>query len=158
MSDLIATIKAELGPLPKFVASETSQRVVHKKNGHYLTDCPFCHSGKTLWINENVCNCFRKKCAAENHMDLINFFARLHEVDNRIAIEQLAKRLPGYTQHVDRSPIILEPLATMDLWDLPGWLEQTGREVAGLIEWVADPKNPQLLRAFLPVREVAKNA
>lgn len=156
MSDLIATIKNELGPLPKFIASETNQRVIHKKNGHFLTDCPFCNHAKMLWANDHVCNCFRKKCAAGTHMDIINFYARLYGVDNRTAIEQLARRLPSNITQKEKPPIVMASLATLDLWDLPAWLEATGREVAGMMEWVKDPDNPNLMRAFLPVREVAK--
>lgn len=89
-------------------------------------------------------------------MDIINFYARLYGVDNRTAIEQLARRLPSNITQKEKPPIVMASLATLDLWDLPAWLEATGREVAGMMEWVKDPDNPNLMRAFLPVREVAK--
>jgi hypothetical protein len=157
MIDLIATIKAKLGPLPKFIASELGQVVKHKKNGHFVTDCPFCASRNTLWINDNVCNCFKPHCAARVHMDLINFYARLYEIDNGEAIKLLASKLPpGAISDPQPGPAKFANLANVDLWDLPDWLESRGLEVAGVMEWRPDPAAPGKLKAYLPVREATK--
>ncbi len=76
--------------------------------GWYIGRCPFhqaatFNSGDPLskrkfWIDSRpgrqICGCFVPRCAADNPgqkpMDVINFYARLHNLSNRLAIFELA--------------------------------------------------------------------
>jgi len=90
-------------------------------------------------------------------MDLINFYARLYEIDNGEAIKLLASKLPpGAISDPQPGPAKFANLANVDLWDLPDWLESRGLEVAGVMEWRPDPAAPGKLKAYLPVREATK--
>lgn len=79
--------------------------------GWYVGRCPFHQpvtpgkndpiSKRKFWIDDRpgrgVCSCFVPRCAANNPgrkpMDAINFYARLHNLDNRAAIFELADLL-----------------------------------------------------------------
>jgi hypothetical protein len=82
-----------------------------KPQGWYIGRCPFHQSpvpGKDdppskrkFWIDarsdRQLCSCFVPRCAANNPgrkpMDVINFYARLHNLSNRLAILELADQL-----------------------------------------------------------------
>jgi len=73
--------------------------------GNYMNGwCPFCQNGKGVrgdtrrfWVNvtEGLCNCFHPACAAHKPMDVINFWARVHNVSNDQAIRDLYMMMPG---------------------------------------------------------------
>ena len=60
----------------------------------YLAICPF-HDDRdpSFWINEtkNICNCH--SCKFSKDMDVINFYARLHNISNSQAITELAQMI-----------------------------------------------------------------
>ena len=96
MSTLILQIRERL-PLAPFVA-QYSGGVKQSGRGWFVAvTCPFCTGHKKLWIDgrpgRQVCNCFKPTCAAFRPMDVINFYARLKGLDNRRAIEELAREV-----------------------------------------------------------------
>lgn len=98
-------------PLARLAREEVTNLKATKPDGWYLGYCPFCQGatagtdskGKRrnpselkFWIDtrKGFCSCFRPKCRAQNPggrpMDVINFYARLHNLTNRQAIFELA--------------------------------------------------------------------
>lgn len=69
-------------------------------SGRYFVGwCPFCQPNgpgkfkeqRKLWVDVNlqICNCFKARCRADKPMDVINLYARLHNLDNDAAIAAL---------------------------------------------------------------------
>jgi DNA primase len=93
-------IKAAL-PLAPFVAPYTGGL---KKSGQgwYIGRCPFHQppddppNKRRFWVNpdKGICGCFVPRCqAGRPPMDVINFYARLQNISNGRAVEELAKRI-----------------------------------------------------------------
>ena len=93
----IARIKAAF-PIAPFVAPHTNGL---KKSGRgwFTGHCPFHKSEKrTFWVNpaKGLCGCFVPGCQGDIlPMDVINFYARLHDIDNTEAVRQLVKKARG---------------------------------------------------------------
>lgn len=110
MSTLIEEIKKRI-PLMTMVQDHVLYLKPTKPTGWYIGRCPFHQAAipdkldpgfkRKFWIdarpNRQVCSCFVPDCAANNPghkpMDVINFYARLHNLTNRAAIFELADRL-----------------------------------------------------------------
>jgi hypothetical protein len=105
--DLIKTIKKSI-PLAPFVAQYTGG-LKSSGRGFFVGRCPF-HKSKNpkklkFWVNSNfsVCGCFVPGCPAyANHradptskpLDIINFYALLHDLTLQQSVRALAERLP----------------------------------------------------------------
>jgi DNA primase len=100
MTDLIDQIRAAL-PIAPFVARYTNG-LKPTGLGFFTGRCPF-HQPESdplrkrkLWVNANkgICGCFDPACQRDRPpMDVINFYARLHNITNAEAISELAKEL-----------------------------------------------------------------
>ncbi len=106
MSTLVAEIKKELT-----ILDVAQDHVLNLKptrpQGWHIGRCPFHQpesdpkSKRKFWLDarpgRQICSCFVPRCAADNpggrSMDVINFYARLHNLTNRMAILELADRL-----------------------------------------------------------------
>lgn len=98
--DLITKIRSSL-PIASFVAPHTGG-LKKTKDGWFIGRCPFHQTPqdppnkRKFWVNVNkgICGCFVPRCQA-NHppMDVINFHARLKNISNTEAIDELAKEL-----------------------------------------------------------------
>lgn len=78
-----------------------------KPEGWYIARCPFHQQDddprckRKFWIDNRpgrgMCGCFVPRCAEQQPnrkpMDVINFYARLHNLTNRQAIIELAGKL-----------------------------------------------------------------
>ena len=81
--------------LPNYVAKIVS-KPMKRIDGYFITFCPFCQQNedkwrkRSFWVNESVCGCFNPKCSQNSKpMDIINFYARYHNVTNEQAISDL---------------------------------------------------------------------
>lgn len=110
MSSLIDEIKQQI-PLMTVVEDHVLFLKATRPAGWYIGRCPFHQAAipdksdprtkRKFWIDarpgRGVCSCFVPHCAANNPghkpMDVINFYARLHDLTNRAAIFELADRL-----------------------------------------------------------------
>lgn len=96
-SNLVQQIRAAL-PIAAFVAPYTNG-LKSTGRGWYIGRCPF-HQPATdpankrkFWVNSDkgICGCFVPRCLAYRPpMDVINFYARLKDISNREAIQELA--------------------------------------------------------------------
>lgn len=95
MNNIIRQIK-ERHPIQRFVAPHT--RGLKNSDGGkgewFIGYCPFHTHGykrPNFWVNikTQTCNCFIPGCKAETPMDVINFYARLHNLTNLDAIGEL---------------------------------------------------------------------
>lgn len=100
---IVEQIKERL-PIVPFVAQYTNG-LKSTGRGWYTGRCPF-HQPHTdppnkrkFWVSEvkGICGCFVPRCNSnqpgQKPMDVINFYARLHQISNNEAIEILAKQL-----------------------------------------------------------------
>jgi hypothetical protein len=100
MTDLVTQIKDKF-PLASIVAPYTGglRPPVQTNYGQYLNGwCPWCQNGnkqpdhpKRFWVNTetSTCNCFNPACCSPVPMDVINFWARIHQISNEQAIQDL---------------------------------------------------------------------
>lgn len=91
-------------PLPSFIARYTNG-LKPSGPGFFIGRCPFHQkptdppSKRKFWVNERlgVCGCFVPRCAGQQPngkpMDIINFWARLQDIPNNEAIEDLWKMI-----------------------------------------------------------------
>lgn len=105
MNDRVAQIK-QFYKLASIVAPYTGglRAPVQTNWGNYMNGwCPFCQHGKgnkgdvrRFWVNTTagLCNCFHPVCAAHKPMDVINFWARVHNISNDQAIRDLFLGMP----------------------------------------------------------------
>lgn len=100
---LVEQIKASI-PFAPFVARRTNGLKRSSRDGAwYVGRCPFHQSSsdppgkRKLWVNveRGLCGCFVPRCQAQapggKPMDLINFYARLKNINNGQAIDELAQ-------------------------------------------------------------------
>lgn len=97
---LIEQIKAAL-PIAPFVAKHTNG-LKPTKQGWFVGRCPFHQpeddppKKRKLWVNagKGICGCFDPTCPAHRPpMDVVNFYARLKNISNSQAIDELAREL-----------------------------------------------------------------
>jgi len=109
MSTLIEQIKQEI-TLMDLLRENVDYLKATKPNGWYIGRCPFHQAGqpskgdpiskRKFWVDvrpgRGICSCYVPRCAAQNPqhkpMDVINFYARLNGLSNRLAIFELADR------------------------------------------------------------------
>lgn len=110
MSTLVEEIKQKITILD-LARDHVGHLKATQPAGWYVGRCPFHQPGqpskgdprsrRKFWIDNRpsrqLCSCFVPRCAAQNPngkpMDVINFYARLHDLPNRLAIFELADRL-----------------------------------------------------------------
>lgn len=96
----VTKIRAAL-PIAPFVAPYTGG-LKPSGNGWYIGRCPFHQPAsdppnkRKFWVNpaKGICGCFVPRCqAGQPPMDVINFYARLHNLTNGQAITELVNRI-----------------------------------------------------------------
>lgn len=109
MSSLVTEIKKRM-PIMGVMRDHVLHIRPARRSGWYVGHCPFHQtnddrrSKRKFWVSSqhNLCGCFVPRCPAycnqredpsSKPMDVINFYARLHDLPNRAAIFELADRL-----------------------------------------------------------------
>lgn len=97
---LIDDIRSHL-PIAPFVAPYTGG-LKPTGQGWFTGRCPFHQSEddppkkRKFWVNseKGICGCFVPRCPAHRPpMDVVNFYARLKNIPNSQAIDELAREL-----------------------------------------------------------------
>jgi len=106
MSTLVQEIKKRMTIL-EVCKSDVLHLKATRPAGWYVGRCPFHQpdsdppSKRKFWIDarpgRQICSCFVPRCRTGNPggrpMDVINYYARLHQISNRAAIFELADML-----------------------------------------------------------------